>query len=209
MTRFGFLALAVVLGGAAAAGATFAVVTFAERLAPPTDLNCAGLAEASISERVRVQGCALDFSSWRAEDHRFQTVTVQAGSGGAARLLYRTQDPEVRSLVRHLVELETLDEGGVGRYLKRHERYLGLLYTIEGRLVVPSSDEWAMSPNLPVVAQVDDPPLAGAIALLFALIFGLIFALLVRKQRRWEATRLAWERSQGILVEGGDAPRTF
>lgn len=210
MTRFGFLALAVLLGGGAAVGAIFAAITFATQLVPATDLDCDDLARASLLERVRVHGCSLDYSEWLAEDRRFDTVTVLAGGGETpASVLYRTEDPEVRSRVRHLAEIEA-DRDAVERYLERHEAELSRPRTLEGRLVSPSYKESPLGPNLRVLTQADDgPSLVAAIALLFALLFGLFFALLLRKQRRWEATRLAWERSQGILVEGGDSPRTF
>ncbi len=222
MTRFGFLALAIALGGAAAVCAIFAVITFSLRLAPPTDLECDELAEARLSGRVRLHGCSLDFGQWQAEDRRFDTVTVLAVGGGApsarrshrphprlARVLYRTDELDVRSRVRHLAELGA-DLDAVERYLERHEAELSRPRTLEGRVVSQTYKESSLGPNLRVVDQSDDVPyLVAAIALLFALLFGLFFALLVRKQRRWEAARLAWERSRGVLVPVGESPRTF
>lgn len=211
MTRFGFLALAILLGGAAAVGAILAAVVFGMQLVPPTELRCDELADASLSGRVQLHGCSLDYGDWRAADRRFDVVTVVArGGDGAARVLYRTEEPDVRSRVRHLAELGA-DFDAVGRYLERHEAELSRPRTLEGRVVSPSlQEESSTGPTLRVIAQRDEVPhLVAAIALLFSLLFGLFFALLVRKQRRWEATRRAWERSQGILVEGGDSPRTF
>jgi len=81
MTRFGFLALAIALGGAAAVCAIFAVITFSLRLAPPTDLECDELAEARLSGRVRLHGCSLDFGQWQAEDRRFRDGARGRGWG--------------------------------------------------------------------------------------------------------------------------------
>lgn len=162
--------------------------------------------------RVHLHGCVADLR-WSDAESSFDSVWVPI-TNASSRLLWHTRDGEQRGAVRHLAALGNRDAGV--RFLERHPE-LSRPRDLEGFLRPVDAETARRARDIPgapgtgtVYELTDDPYEPWApIALLFGLVLALLLALLMRKQRAWEETRLAWERSQGIVVADGGKPRVF
>lgn len=191
MTRSGYLGLLALLLAASLSGVLF-TLWFQWEQGTPTELSCTEWEDRLLAGRFRLTDCELapePSSSESMLGHDLGVVWV-----GMHEHPWTTSRPD---LVRAT--------GYSASAHRAHQRVMALfddeVHDIEVEAVVEPDGSMALY-------DLRKMRISIWVGVVPFLVFGLPILLLIRKQRRWRETRLAWERSKGVLT-GGDEPTAF